>query len=37
MVLKLGRLGQQIRNSWKVLDVVLEKDVKDQLDRSCEK
>ena len=37
MVLKLGRFGQQIRNTWKVLNVVLEKDGEDQLDRSCEK
>ena len=37
MVLKLGRFGQQIRNTWKLLNVVLEKDGEDQLDRSCEK
>ena len=37
MVLKLGRSGQQIRNAWKVLNVVLEKDGEDQLDRSCKK
>jgi len=33
MVLELGRFGQQIRNTWEVL----EKDGEDQLDRSCEK
>ena len=37
MVLKLGRFGQQIRNTWKVFNVVLEKDGEDQLDRSCDK
>ena len=29
MVLKLGRFGQQIRNTWKVLKCVLEKDGED--------
>jgi hypothetical protein len=33
---KLGRFGKEIRNTWKVLNVVLEKDGEDQLDRSCE-
>jgi len=37
MVLKLGHFEQQIRNTWKVLNVVLEKDGENQLDRSCEK
>ena len=37
MVLKLGRFEQQIRNTWKFCNVVLEKDGEDQLDRSCEK
>ena len=37
MVLKLGDFGKYIRNTWKVLNVVLEKDREDQLGRSCEK
>jgi len=37
MLLKLGCFGQQIRNTWKFRNVVLEEDVEDQLDRSCEK
>ena len=32
MVLKLRRFGQEISNTWKVLNVVQEKDGKDQLD-----
>ena len=31
MVLKLGRFVQQIRNTWKALNVVLEKDGEDHV------
>jgi len=37
MVLKIGRIGQQSRNTGKVWNVVLEKEGKDQLGRPCEK
>ena len=37
MVLKLGRFGQQIRNTWKVLKCGAGEGGEDQLDRSCEK
>jgi hypothetical protein len=37
MVLKLGRFGQQIRNTWKVLKCGVVEGLDDQLDRSCEK
>jgi len=36
-VLKFGPCGQQIKNTWKVLEHGLEEDGEDQLDRSCEK
>jgi hypothetical protein len=35
MVLKLGHFEKQIRNSWEVFKVVMEKDGEGQVDRSC--
>jgi hypothetical protein len=37
MVLKLGRFGQQIGNTWKVLKCGAGEDGEDQIDRSYEK
>ena len=37
MVLKPGDVRESIRNTSKILNVVLEKDEEDQLDQSCEK
>ena len=37
MVKKIGHFGKWIRNSWKVLQCVLEKDAEDQSVWSCEK
>jgi hypothetical protein len=36
-VLVIGHFGQYIGITWKVLNVVLEKDGEDHLDRSCDK
>jgi hypothetical protein len=37
MVLEIGQFGKYIKNTWKVLDMVLEKDGEDQLNRPREK
>jgi len=37
MVMKIVLFGKWIRNNWEVLNVTLEKNGEDQVDRLCEK